>query len=373
MGALGQNTTASNNTAVGYQAGYSNTTGLVTAIGYQALYSSGTNNGNTAVGYLAGFNATGYGNLFLGYAAGRLVTTGNLNTFVGSGDYTHQEAAGYYVTTGSSNTIIGNYNGNQGGLDIRTSSNYIVLSDGNGNPRLYCDNGGSWTTTGAIGIGATPSYPFDLQNASNQNIIIYRVYSSQYSVNTLSLKAVAANSASSTNAAMYVGQNSGSSRSINAGGTVNASGADYAEYMVKASNFTIAKGDICGINADGKLTNVFADAISFVVKSTNPSYVGGDSWFTEQEPTDQSKISNWEARMEVARQTVDRIAFAGQVPVNVTNATVGQYIVPIANSDGSISGQAISESAMTLQQYIQSVGKVISVINNVVTIIVKVS
>jgi len=46
------------------------------------------------------------------------------------------------MISGIKNTIIGTYNGNQGGLDIRTSSNNIVLSDGDGNPRLYVDNGG---------------------------------------------------------------------------------------------------------------------------------------------------------------------------------------------------------------------------------------
>ena len=47
------------------------------------------------------------------------------------------------VTTGSKNTIIGGYHGNQGGLDIRTSSNNIVLSDGDGNPRLKIDSTGA--------------------------------------------------------------------------------------------------------------------------------------------------------------------------------------------------------------------------------------
>ena len=41
------------------------------------------------------------------------------------------------MTTGSKNTILGNYTGNQGGLDIRTANNYIVLSDGDGNPRAW--------------------------------------------------------------------------------------------------------------------------------------------------------------------------------------------------------------------------------------------
>jgi len=186
---------------------------------------------------------------------------------------------------------------------------------------------------------------------------------------------------SSSNAVFYVTKASTTSRSINAAGTVNQSGADYAEYMTKSGNFTIAKGDVVGINAEGKLTNVFSDAVSFVVKSTNPGLVGGDVWGTPEalglskltDDATQEEKDTFETALEAARQKVDRIAFCGQVPVNVTGATAGQYIVPVAKQDGSIGGEAVSESAMTLQQYMQSVGKVISVTNNVTTIIVKVA
>jgi hypothetical protein len=118
--ALEANTTASSNTAVGYQAGYANTTGHSnTYIGRQAGLSNTTNSYSTYLGYVAGEN-----------------TTGEKNTFLGQG-------AGSSVTTGADNTILGRYNGNQGGLDIRTSSNNIVLSDGDGNPRLYLNSSGN--------------------------------------------------------------------------------------------------------------------------------------------------------------------------------------------------------------------------------------
>jgi hypothetical protein len=137
-------------------------------------------------------------------------------------------------------------------------------------------------------------------------------------------------------------------RSINAAGTINASGADYAEYMTKAGDFTVAKGDVIGINAEGKLTNVFADAVSFAVKSTDPSYVGADNWGADLEGDE----------LEAARQLVDRIAFAGQVPVNVTGATAGQYVIPV-NDNGAIKGEAVSSP--TFEQYQTAVGKVIAV------------
>jgi trimeric autotransporter adhesin len=145
--ALAANTTASNNTAVGYQAGYSNT----------------GNNGNTYIGYQSGYTANNtvadaY-NTFLGYKSGYGVTTGTFNTFIGSASV----GAGSAVTTGSKNTIIGGYTGNTAALDIRTASNYIVLSDGDGNPRLYCDNNGvlyspttySNTSASAANVGIT--------------------------------------------------------------------------------------------------------------------------------------------------------------------------------------------------------------------------
>ena len=179
--------------------------------------------------------------------------------------------------------------------------------------------------------------------------------------------------ASSSAAAIVVYRNTGTNRSINTAGTINASGADYAEYMTKAGDFTLAKGDICGINSEGKLTNVFADAISFVVKSTDPSYVGGDTWHTaagekpggyDDDRTEEEIAAAtvvYEEALEAARQLVDRIAFSGQVPVNVTGATPGQHIIPTAAADGSIEGTAKAEADLTMAEYMSSVGKVIAI------------
>jgi hypothetical protein len=129
--------TASNNTAVGYQAGYTNqTSSLFNAIGYQAGYSY--NHGTADVA-----------SLFCGSRAGYSQTSGLYNTYVG-------EAAGYDMTLGAKNTILGRYTGNQGGLDIRTASNYVVLSDGDGNPRAYW-NGANATFNGALALTGTLS------------------------------------------------------------------------------------------------------------------------------------------------------------------------------------------------------------------------
>jgi hypothetical protein len=98
-------------------------------VGTAALQSNTTASNNTQVGYnTLGANTTGTGNTAVG------------------------EGGGSLMTTGSKNTILGRFNGNQGGLDIRTASNHIVLSDGDGNPRVIVDSAGNFlvgkTSTG---------------------------------------------------------------------------------------------------------------------------------------------------------------------------------------------------------------------------------
>jgi len=175
VSALQSNTTASNNTAVGYQALYANTTGANnTAVGYQALDSTTTGKDNTALGIYAGQSqTTATSNCFVGTAAGS-ATTGSFNTFIGSGEIGVSAGAGEFVTTGSKNTIIGRYSGNQGGLDIRTASNYIVLSDGDGNPRAYWDGSGNMlNTAGSIGPVSAPSTAWGVDFAPSTSASTY--------------------------------------------------------------------------------------------------------------------------------------------------------------------------------------------------------
>jgi hypothetical protein len=164
-GALADNTTASDNTALGREALrlnvigagnvalgrsalYNNIAGFNTAVGYFALFANTSGTKNVAVGAGAGDTLTiGSYNLFVGQDAGTRATTGSRNTFVGQG-------SGSFVTTGEKNTILGRYSGNQDGLDITTSSNNIVLSDGDGTVRQLIDSSGRVMvgTTTADGI-----------------------------------------------------------------------------------------------------------------------------------------------------------------------------------------------------------------------------
>ena len=90
------------------------------AIGDQVLYSlSGGQGRNIGIGELSYYDTTsGQYNIGLGIQAGQKITTGNYNV------------------------ILGGYDG-QTGLDIRTSSNNVVIADGQGNIRQYINSSGN--------------------------------------------------------------------------------------------------------------------------------------------------------------------------------------------------------------------------------------
>jgi hypothetical protein len=166
-------TSGSSNVGVGYQALQLNTTGSSNvAIGREALEANTTASYNTAVGYQSSYSSTtGARNLTIGPFSGYALTTGSGNTFVGAYD-TGAGGAGSNITTGSKNTILGKFNGNEKGLDIRTSSNNIVLSDGDGNPRVIVDSSGRLllgTTT--VHSGTNGTLYLETNAVSTRNII----------------------------------------------------------------------------------------------------------------------------------------------------------------------------------------------------------
>jgi hypothetical protein len=235
------------------------------------------------------------------------------------------------ATAGSETGDLAFYTKPSGGA-MSTYERMRITSEGNVCINTVTVNNGALLTIGSTGV-------------SRGNDIVTFYNPATYGVRFLAGATSGGGSPNSAVAHMLIGADGTTGRSINASGTINASGADYAEYMTKAISENIAKGDIAGVDENGLLTNIYADAVSFVVKSTNPSYVGGDNWGSELKGDD----------LEKARQKVDRIAFSGQVPCNVTNAKVGDYIIPI-NENGKIKGQAITNP--TFEQYQISVGKV---------------
>jgi len=188
---------------------------------------------------------------------------------------------------------------------------------------------------------------------------------------------------------------------------------------------TVAKGQIVGITKENTITDKWGDAVMFAIKSTAPSYVGGDTWAScvGPRPTPQAgpvpsppprradvieqralpgtnppeyqevvtpgdtdaewaakqatyaaalaahdaamqldakAMAVFDAALEAERQKVDRIAIAGRVPVNVLDAQPGDYIVPAQDGAG-IKGIAVRQADLTHLQYLQAVGRVISI------------
>src|SRR5690606_13498180 len=182
------------------------------------------------------------------------------------------------------------------------------------------------------------------------------------------------------NAVLKVGTMEDTGRSIAAGGTINASGADYAEYFELQDRMLdqpVPKGANLGLDADGRLTDRWADAVrGFLVKSTTPNLVGNDVWGREErvaakygieapgEPPEivpddvdgsEARRAAWRERkamfddaLEVERRRWDRMALCGQVPVNIeaTAEDVGKFLVASEGEGGVVTGVLVSREQL---------------------------
>ena len=149
--------------------GDANFTGIVTASSFsgaitgiatissgriQADASSNLRFGNVASGSGSSRNIA-IGDQVLGSLSsgnGRNIGIGELsfnNTLSGSYNIGVGVRAGEKITSGQYNVVLGGYDGNSGNLDIRTSSNNVIIADGEGNIRQYIDSNGK------VGINTT--------------------------------------------------------------------------------------------------------------------------------------------------------------------------------------------------------------------------
>jgi len=167
----GQNNTTTDQVFIGYSAGQHTTSGAgQTFVGHNAgkgISGGGllTGTNNTAIGRDSGLVLQGnaFSNTFYGANSGGGVTTGDENTYIGYD-------AGVLMTTGSKNSILGSYDGNQNSLDIRTESNNIVLSDGDGVPYGF-NRATYWKFTNSGGDLAISSTTHTFQSANNNDVL----------------------------------------------------------------------------------------------------------------------------------------------------------------------------------------------------------
>lgn len=253
----------------------------------------------------------------------------------------------------------------------------------------------------AFQFNQRPGFPFRFSypNGYSAGTVVYQIPgndSLSYGMKLYHSTIVTAPNAA--NSVMKIGTMDTTNRSISATGTINASGADYAEYE-RNNGLSIAKGDVVGFKADGTLTLIFAEAIRFGVKSTDPAIVGGDTWCSEslvgaapvmptrKQPTIEKGVDEagrhvdivvdqgdsddewaateakfqqlwdvYQSKVEIERAKVDRIAYSGKVPVNVIGAYPGGYIIAAEDGTGKIIGRFVADP--DFGQYKLAVGRV---------------
>ena len=281
-------TTGDKNAIVGGQAGDALTTGFNnTVVGYSALSSNTASGAHVAIGYQAletmdSATNTSQFNVAVGTQAGKSVTSGTYNTLLGP-------QAGFNITSGAKNTIIGQFDGNNHSLDIRTSNNFVVLSDGDGKPWAHTTGSGSgvWKFMGegasAEGIGYH-AHEFGHDNNDTQMMIMKEHHGSFASV-LLDLRCART---ASTAYDFLQGRSDGTSDTefrVRGDGAVTSdngfdgSGADYAEYF-EWSDGNSDSQDRTGYTVvlDGEKIKLATsdDAAANVIGavSVNPSVVG---------------------------------------------------------------------------------------------------
>ena len=190
--------------------------------------------------------------------------------------------SGTLSTTGS-NWISFRDTVERGYVGYGTGNSKFTISNTVGPVEIASIGGSCWLDAyGNFLAGAAGGSSHVLKKASSEGNPVLEAGSSTTGYRSALFYTVAAEGWTGSATALYVGKNSSNGRSINAGGTVNQSGADYAEYE-RNNGTKFGKGQVVGFKEDGTLTDVYADAIRFGVKSTNPGLVGGDSWGSEKQ------------------------------------------------------------------------------------------
>jgi hypothetical protein len=222
----------------------------------------------------------------------------------------------YGLNIGNTNTgatISNNYGIYIGALSTASTQYSIYASDAN-SPSYFADN---------IGIGTTaPGAPLDVNqttagstalNGQNAGTAFWKVLNPAGGISA---------GYNAANAVEYVAKDTGTGRSINAAGTINASGADFAEWIDWPSADKPQMGSVI----------LFKGSYVVVSSPFTAAFVGNDT-----------KNPN----------TSILVAFAGQLPVLV-QGTVNEGDLIIANDDGT--GTAVSKDQVTLEMAKRAVG-----------------
>jgi hypothetical protein len=216
------------------------------------------------------------------------------------------------------------------------ASNFEVTSSGTSqtNSPFSSVVQGGLNVNGSVVFKAAPNSTttFKLQDTSGQNALIV-------STNFIFTNYNAAN------ATLKVGMDAGTSRSINAAGTINASGADYAEYFVQHIPGSLAAGELVCLRDDKTVEACSTGGNLIGAVSSNPGFVGNDL-FDPAHPDNTVLVALMgQVRVKVSASNGPIVAgdyvtlsstSGVAVKATTTGKTLGQAMEPLASGDGTI-------------------------------------
>jgi hypothetical protein len=205
-----------------------------------------------------------------------------------------------------------------------TTGEFQFINTGSGSGTPWFSSGPNFSSfkTGKVGIGTTaPTALLDVNQTTAGSAALQSENAGAVFWKVLNPAGGATNTFNAANSVMYVGMDTGTSRSINAAGTINASGADFAEWIEWNGE-------------KPQMGSVVRYRGSYVVVSSpfTAAFVGNDTKDPEHSVL---------------------VAFAGQLPVLV-RGIVHEGDLIVAGDDGV--AVAISKNASTLKDAYRAVG-----------------
>jgi len=308
--------------------GYQNANRNV-AVGSYALQVLETGaNQNTAVGWYTGKNlTTGNSNTLLGSEAGEGLITGQKNSFIGF-------RSGEMITSGGFNVILGGYDGNEGGLDIRTSSNHVVISDGAGNIRMYAKNNGN------IGIGTiSPDsilHVFGAENGEGASVGQLRVQSSTAYGSSPKAGMVFTNQHTSGSQAIMGGIYVGKDTTANGNYAGHMAFSTRAHGAVSVERMRIDSSGNVGIG-----TTLVTDAGLWY--DANPGYLAISHWATPPTPAAMLHLSDNSNDLDVPQIRIEGRENAGDTKLDISVKDAGTRMSLIEGSGDAGQGYGLME------------------------------
>ncbi len=342
--ALGNNLGGSFNVAVGYYAlnGFNTTSNATNnvAVGTQAGYYNTSGNDNVFVGNTNGYNnSTGSSNVFIGNQSGNQNTTGSTNVFMGY-------QSGYFNLTGGDNVYLGSasgYNNSSGGDNVFIGSSAGVNSSGGTNNVFIGTLAGAATTTSANTFVGEAS---GIDNTSGTANSFFGTY------------AGLSNVAGSYNT--YIGESG-----TELGEYSNASSLGYDAWSTASNQIVIGNGSVSSIGGSVGWTN-FSDSR---VKNNVQENIPGLDFIKALRPVtfhyDLNKENKLLGRIDKGidwegKHDIEKIAFSGFIAQEVDSAAskIG-YNFSGVDKLGKIWGLRYTEFIPSLVKAIQEQQKII--------------